>query len=154
MKKKRALIIVFLFSAATNGMENRKQTNFLIVHHSDTEVGNVEIFRRVHKKDNGWEDIGYHYVITNGKGGKSGGPDGEVQIGRPIEKIGAHAKGRNHNSVGICLVGKDKFTDKQIESLLQLLLQLCNKYNLEPLKAIQPHHEKCPGPGLLVNRPR
>lgn len=39
---------------------------------------------------------GYHYIIRR---------DGVVQIGRPLEKAGAHAVGHNTDSIGICLVG-------------------------------------------------
>ena len=137
----------------TAKMEDRKETTIIILHHSATENGNVEIFRRAHKErvdKNGqkWPDIGYHYVITNG----NDGPDGEIQKGRDIRKQGAHAKGRNADSVGICLVGNDKFTDKQKKALIQLLADLCQKYKIEPSsKTIQRHHEECPGQGLNLS---
>jgi len=44
----------------------------------------------------GWDDIGYHYVITR---------EGVVQNGRDESVKGAHAKGHNANSIGVCLVG-------------------------------------------------
>lgn len=46
--------------------------------------------------DKGWSDIGYHYVITR---------SGDIQAGREESLIGAHARGVNANSVGVCLVG-------------------------------------------------
>ncbi len=142
-KKVKLALMTLLLSV---NMVDREKTNCIIVHHSATEQGNMEVFRKFHLSK-GWDDVGYHYVITNG----NGGPDGEIQAGRPVEKQGAHAKGRNHDSIGICLVGEDHFTEKQIESLLTLLVTLCNKYNLE-YKTIQPHHENCPGPGLPLNK--
>ena len=126
-------------------IKDRKETSLIIIHYSATENGNVEIFRRFHKETNGWDDIGYHFVITNGKNGA----DGEIQKGRALQKQGAHAKGRNHNSIGICLVGNNKFTEKQKKALVQLTAELCQKYQIKPSeKTIQSHHEKCPGPGL------
>jgi hypothetical protein len=147
--KKFIFVLPLIFSTIADAMEDRKETKFLIVHHSLSINGSVETIRpdhkkRVDEKGRSWEDIGYHFVITNGKGG----PDGEIQIGRPIEKVGAHAKGRNLNSIGICLVGTDKFTDKQIVALVKLLANLCDKYDLDPMVAIQRHHKTCPGPGL------
>jgi len=128
-------------------IKDRRETSLIIVHHSATENGNVEIFRRFHTETNGWDDIGYHFVITNG----NGGPDGEIQKGRDLQKQGAHAKEKNYNSIGICLVGNEKFTGKQKESLIWLITGLCLKYGLEPSeKTIQPHHEKCPGQGLDI----
>jgi hypothetical protein len=44
----------------------------------------------------GWSDIGYHYVIRR---------DGRVEEGRPSDVPGAHARGHNAESLGLCLVG-------------------------------------------------
>ena len=73
-------------------------------------------------RNKGWSQIGYHFVIKR---------DGEIQDGRPLELIGAHVKGYNTGSIGICLVGgveegnvshaQDNFTDKQWRSLRNLL---------------------------------
>lgn len=52
--------------------------------------------------------IGYHYVIEL---------DGTIRTGRGLEEIGAHVQGSNARSVGICLIGTDKFTREQWESL-------------------------------------
>lgn len=126
-------------------MKDRKETSLIIIHHSATETGNVEIFRNFHKNERGWDDIGYHFVITNGKGGI----DGKIQEGRPLEKQGAHAKGKNSASISICLVGIDKFTENQKIATILLVAKLCLDYGIEPSeKTIQAHHEKCPGPGL------
>jgi N-acetyl-anhydromuramyl-L-alanine amidase AmpD len=67
-------------------------------------------------REKGWLKIGYHYVINR---------DGSIEIGRETEAIGAHAKGYNATSVGICLVGgldddgepEDNFTEEQWNSL-------------------------------------
>lgn len=50
------------------------------------------------------KSIGYHYVIYI---------DGAVHTGRGVEEIGAHAAGHNHDSIGICMIGTDKFTRAQ-----------------------------------------
>lgn len=52
--------------------------------------------------------IGYHYVIEI---------DGNVSTGRHVEEIGAHVQGSNAKSIGICIIGTDKFTRAQWESL-------------------------------------
>lgn len=96
---------------------------------------------------NGWSDIGYHFLIDR---------DGDVSKGRPVEKAGAHAKGHNANSIGVCLIGghgsseKDKFeenyTEKQKKALLSILEDLTQKY---PNAKIRGHNEvaakACPG---------
>ena len=76
----------------------RDKTDYIVVHCSATEPGlrvGVGEIRQWHL-DQGWNDIGYHFVITRA---------GAVQHGRPLAQVGAHVRGHNHNSVGICLVG-------------------------------------------------
>ncbi len=70
----------------------------IIIHCSATQEGanfNVEDIRRWHKQ-RGFRDIGYHYVITL---------EGNIQLGRPIQEPGAHARGNNQHSIGICYIG-------------------------------------------------
>jgi len=45
---------------------------------------------------NGWSDIGYHAVIML---------DGTLELGRPLERSGAHVKGHNRNTIGVCYIG-------------------------------------------------
>lgn len=112
-----------------------RQIKEIILHCSDSRRGDTEEIRKWHTRQ-GWSDIGYHYVICNGwpKWGRKGfSPthDGLVQPGRPIEKIGAHVRGRNRHSIGICLVGKDQFTAKQLlDSGIELIISLLDKYGL------------------------
>ncbi|MFM2357568.1 MAG: hypothetical protein RJA61_305 [Candidatus Parcubacteria bacterium] len=139
-----AFIFSFVPSFAFGQMKDREKTDLIVIHHSETTGGSVEAFRRYHVETNKWADIGYHYVITNG----NGGPDGMLHKGRSIEKVGAHAPGRNDRSVAICLVGTDKFTDKQKETLIDTIIVVCNHYKIFPSeRTIQGHHEKCPGDG-------
>ncbi len=96
--------------------------DLIVVHVSatppDMDIGAAEI-KQWHK-DKGWSDIGYHAVIRR---------NGQVEDGRPIERAGAHARGYNAHSFGICLVGgvdedgKPDFnlTRPQMDSLYRLL---------------------------------
>lgn len=61
----------------------------------DMDIGAEEI-RDWHVNGNGWSDIGYHFIIRR---------DGTVEAGRNISRVGAHTKGHNITSIGICLVG-------------------------------------------------
>jgi N-acetylmuramoyl-L-alanine amidase len=47
-------------------------------------------------KAKGWKDIGYHYVIRR---------NGEQEKGREDNVMGAHVRGHNSTSLGICLIG-------------------------------------------------
>ena len=103
--------------------------NKIIVHCTDTPEDrhvSVKDITQWHK-EKGYNTIGYHYVIYL---------DGSVHAGRPVGKIGAHCKGHNAKSIGICYVGgKDKQgkpgdtrTPEQKQALVELLKKLKVKY--------------------------
>ena len=79
----------------------------IILHCSATPEGrhhDVEDIRRWHVDGRGWSDVGYHFCILL---------DGTVQAGRPVERQGAHVKGRNKATIGVCYIGG---TDKAGEA--------------------------------------
>ncbi len=104
--------------------------NKLIVHCSATREGqniSKETIKHWHLA-RGFNDIGYHFYIDI---------EGNIYKGRDIAKMGAHCKGHNRNSIGICYCGgveadgktpKDTRTDKQKESLLAVLRTLRAMY--------------------------
>jgi N-acetylmuramoyl-L-alanine amidase len=101
----------------------------IIIHCSATPEGRdvkTETIRKWHL-DRGWSDIGYHYVIEL---------DGSLHIGRPIERTGAHCKGHNTGSIGVCYIGgvdqdmkpKDTRTEAQRDTLHSLLFDLTDNF--------------------------
>ncbi len=98
----------------------------IVLHSTYTPEGrehDVEDIRAWHKAK-GWSDIGYHYLIKI---------DGTIEAGRPLDKIGAHAKGHNQGSIGIVYVGgmdadhrvpKDTRTSNQMQSMQRLVSAL------------------------------
>lgn len=101
----------------------------IVVHCSATKTGNAAAFRRYHMQVNGWNDIGYHYVILR---------SGIVEKGRPIEKAGAHCPEANKDSIGICLVGIDQFEAAQFDALKKLYKELTAKFGK---LAVSNHHD-------------
>lgn len=63
--------------------------------------------------------VGYHFVIKL---------DGTIETGRAENEIGAHVKGFNTGSLGICMIGTDKFTAQQWQSLTHLVQSLRLKH--------------------------
>lgn len=120
----------------------RKSTEAIFVHCSATkpsqDVGVREI-RQWHKQQ-GWLDVGYHFIIKR---------DGTVEEGRPVDVVGSHVKDWNSKSVGVCLVGgiDDKakfaanFTPSQMHSLKVKLGELKALYPQADIKA---HHDVAP----------
>jgi len=101
----------------------------IVVHCSATkpsmDIGAKDIDSWHRKR--GWFAIGYHYVIRR---------DGTVEKGRPDDRPGAHARGYNSTSLGVCLVGgvndkgkpEDNFTEEQFRSLWHVLFNLVGNY--------------------------
>jgi len=121
-------------------MVERKSTNRIIYHHSLTKDGNATSIGRWHTEHNGWEDIGYHFVILK---------NGEKQEGRKLSLVGAHAYGKNADSIGVCLIGDFRTeypTEAQIETCVKLQHAL-NRYYSKNL-SIEFHRDlysPCPG---------
>lgn len=100
----------------------------IIIHCSDTPAGRYTTVADIDRwhRERGFKKIGYHYVIYL---------NGAIHKGRSETEIGAHCKGYNAHSIGICYVGgkengkaKDTRTDAQKESLLFLLRDLKKRY--------------------------
>ena len=129
-------------------MGKRKETNTIVVHCSATrpeQQVTFETIKRWHRNERAFIDIGYHWVIER---------DGTVKQGRPIDDWGAHVRGRNHESVGICLIGglnsenagEDNFTKLQ-KRMLKFLVGGC--LQLWPDAVVKGHYhldggKECP----------
>jgi len=132
-------------------MELRKKTEMIVVHCAATkpsmDIGRPEI-RKWHVEDNGWDDVGYHYIIKR---------DGIVEVGRPEAFQGAHAPAVNSKSIAICLVGgmaedggaENNFTLEQFLSLKDLIkkLKMTNPNIIEIVGHcdVQDNKPNCPG---------
>ena len=86
----------------------------LVVHCSDTDNAEDLNALDIHKMhlNFGWNGIGYHKVICR---------SGKIENGRPEYWAGAHVKGKNDISLGVCLIGRDYFTELQFSSLEEVL---------------------------------
>ena len=108
----------------------RKTTKRIIVHHSASPRNTTTtLMVRNWHKEKGFTDIlgysGYHYFILW---------DGTVVTDRPEEECGCHTKDANNDSIGICVMGnfnKELPSEKQTNSLTELLIKLVKKYNLK-----------------------
>ena len=116
-----------------------RKINQIIVHCSATKEGQdfkAKDIKRWHL-ERGFSDIGYHYVVDL---------DGTIEEGRSLELIGAHTKGQNRDSIGICYVGgldvsgepKDTRTTQQKAALWFLIKKLRERFGNIP---VYPHYK-------------
>ena len=124
-----------------------RKLDTIVIHYSatplTTDIG-VEEITRWHK-ERGFRTIGYHYVVRL---------DGAIEYGRSIETVGAHVKGKNTGSIGICYIGGlvdgkgfDTRTDRQKKVLRQLVAGICNTLQT-PLRVVGHNNlaaTQCPG---------
>lgn len=113
----------------------------------------VAEIKRWHVQENGWRDIGYHYIIDR---------DGKVYKGRPVDQSGAFEPKVNANAVGVCLLGgfgstpNDQFslhyTAEQDEALRKLIVMLRKMY--PAITKVTGHNDYSPKacPGFRVGR--
>jgi N-acetylmuramoyl-L-alanine amidase len=121
--------------------KSKRRIDEIIVHCTASREGQpltVDAIRRMHIRERGWSDIGYHYVVYL---------DGSVHEGRNVNISGAHCTGHNTHSIGVVYVGgvmrdgktpKDTRTEAQKAGLLKLLKDLKKLY---PKATIHGHRE-------------
>ena len=103
----------------------------IIVHCSATKAGQDFTATDIDRwhRERGFNGIGYHYVIRL---------DGKLEKGRDVALAGAHCKGWNERSVGICYIGgldengrpADTRTNAQKRVLYQIIIDLQREYNI------------------------
>lgn len=133
---KKALIRI------SESLDDLIEPQYIIIHHTEEIGWNIYDTNDYHISL-GWEGIGYNYFIEE---------DGTVFEGRGM-KIGAHTRGMNKISIGICLSGNFDIEfprQEQLISLKKLCTFFMKKYNIS-IERVIGHREvenskkSCPG---------
>jgi len=101
---------------------------YVIIHCSASYYGDFELIEKWHL-DRGFDAIGYHYLIGNGYPAYENWidkrplfwTDGWLWRGRSNKFQGAHVRGHNHESIGICLIGRRQFTQGQFNQAIAVI---------------------------------
>lgn len=127
---------IYFDTGTYRSLKNLKKNNvpkWILVHHTggtdddplaDTSHHTAKTIENWHLQK-GWDGLGYHFVIEK---------TGKIYAGRPEHRNGAHAKGYNTKSIGICLSGNFDATvptEEQKQSLRFLLANMSEKYNIK-----------------------
>ncbi len=129
---------------------------YIVIHYSATAIENdytAADIDAMHRK-RGFNEIGYHWFIRK---------DGKIEMGRDLTQPGrfeqgAHSKGENSISIGICFeggvtaaapnVGFDSRTPEQIKSMIELIDRMQERF---PGAVVKGHRDmpgaatQCPG---------
>ena len=132
--------------------ETKRKINSVVLHcsasdyHKNYDALDIDQWH----KDRWGSGCGYHYIILQ---------DGTIQKGRWLDYPGAHVKGHNKYSIGICYIGGvdennevvyDNETKEQKRSIIVLIDLLCSMYNLNSETQVKGHnefpnvHKECP----------
>ena len=107
-----------------------RKISLIVIHCSATRCNRnytVQQLYHDHVEVNHWRFIGYHYYIRR---------NGRIEETRPLERMGAHAKGYNAHSIGICYEGgldeqgrpADTRTPEQKKAMATLIVQLKQQF--------------------------
>lgn len=124
---------------------------YIVVHYTATPFErdfSAADIDAMHKR-RGWSGIGYHFYIRK---------DGTVEEGRSLLERGAHVRGHNHHSIGICYeggvyandvnTGVDTRTTEQRQAMAALIYKMLKRY---PNAQVVGHRDmpgastQCPG---------
>lgn len=138
------------------GKAGNREISLIVIHSADTPngkpytVADIDKWHREKGYCRQWKyqqdfnpelgHIGYHYVIY---------VDGSISSGRSEWEIGAHVKGFNSRSIGICMIGRDKFSLAQWEALQALVTMLEDKYETESIKGHRDFSPDKDGDGVI-----
>ena len=113
--------------------------NYIVIHHTESHDVPIETVDQWHRTRS-FAGVGYHYLIR---------ANGDIEQGRPENKMGAQVLNHNHESLGVCLTGKfmeTQPTSAQMDSLVELVSDLMSKY---PKAKLVRHKDlaatNCPG---------
>lgn len=129
----------------------RGRTDLIVIHHTGNPTDDDLSAEEIHESHlaQGWAGIGYHFVIRK---------DGAIELGRPMDTIGAHAYGYNNCSIGIHVCGNFELaepTPEQIESCAILVAWLSEEYGVKVNRSNVVGHRDlmataCPGESLYA----
>ena len=137
-------------------VEDKQRWRGILIHHSyDPASGTAADIDAIHRA-RGFDGLGYHFVINNGRGGR----DGRVEVGYRWKKqeTGAHCRVSpndnnywNEHTIGICLIGnfeRSRPSEAQYRSLSKLVQFLMVRYHIKT-RDLLGHGDvkatKCPG---------
>lgn len=118
-------------------------TDIAVHHIGDALSRTPQAVEEKHMGSNGWDDVGYHYLIH---------PNGTFYEGRRLGLKGAHIAGANTGKIGILMIGDfdhqwwdrdDTLTQSHLSNLRALIRTLRSYFCIDTLGG----HSEFPGQG-------
>ena len=129
------------------GMAEQERPSKILLHNSGNAIDTVAGIISFHRSK--WLDVGYNWLIYEGKS----------FVGRPMKYVGAHSRGANDGTIGICMVGnwmRSLPPKESIDELVRMLIKQCFMFNIDPSEIVG-HRDvgntDCPGDALYAYLP-
>ena len=96
-----------------------RKIDLIVIHCSATRADRdfTEEDLEVCHRRRGFNGVGYHFYIRK---------NGSIKTTREIERIGAHAKGHNLNSIGICYEGGEGLPVLRRDEGMEVIIGECH----------------------------
>lgn len=128
---------------------------YIVIHHTASDIGDMEFYKRFHMEERGWSNIAYHFVINNGWKDTTVGQVEESELWRERRpNLSTREWYANYFGIAVVLVGNIEAHEPpplQKEALITLLTNLARDYGIPPERIIG-HREiqntACPGKHL------
>jgi hypothetical protein len=124
-----------------------REWRHIVVHHSATPNGSMAAFDKDHRERNGWDGVGYHFVIGNGNGSGDGEVEPTYRWRQQLQGAHAGVAEYNQHGIGICLVGdfehSGRPTPRQMASLRALVRFLQVKTGIPTYEVVGHGDLKC-----------
>ncbi|GAA0180413.1 N-acetylmuramoyl-L-alanine amidase [Clostridium sediminicola] len=122
-----------------SNMRYGNKPNKIILHHAASSSCSIKDIHYWHLKK-GWAGCGYHFFVRK---------DGSVYKGREENVVGAHCKGHNTGSIGICVEGNymvETMPDVQMKAVTEVCKYQIRKYSIEKIYGHNKFvNTECPG---------
>ena len=134
---------------------------YIIIHHTASDIGNMDYYRKQHVEKRGWPDIAYHFLINNGSYDTG---IGQVETStlwtRRDINYSTQLSYINYFAIAVALVGNFENHPPhhiQMEALIQHVTELARRYDIPPQRIVG-HREiwgtACPGKHLRLKEIR
>ncbi|MCR9141221.1 MAG: N-acetylmuramoyl-L-alanine amidase [bacterium] len=155
------LLAIVLIAAAGDYWWKEMRWRYILIHHTASDIGNLDYYKKFHVEQRGWSDIAYHFIVNNGSMNTTIGQIEESDLWKSRKaNLSTRNWYANYFGIAVVLVGnfeRHKPAPLQQEALITLLTNLATRYDIPPERIVghrEVQNTACPGKHLNMNEIR
>jgi hypothetical protein len=156
-----AILMTIVLSVGGNYWWEEMRWRYILIHHTASDIGNLDYYKKFHVEQRGWSDIAYHFIVNNGSMNTTIGQIEESDLWKDRKaNLSTRNWYANYFGIAVVLVGnfeRHKPPPLQQEALITLLTNLARKYDIPPDRIVghrEVQNTACPGKHLNMNEVR